>query len=146
MRRLVPAILTITAVAAGAWAVQSARGAVSPEAIRAAGSWGRAIGVPGLAALNKGGFASVRSVSCASPDYCAAGGDYFDGHGHSHGFVVVERNGRWNKAIGVPGLGRLNKGGDAAVGSVSCPSPGHCTAAGIYRRSGHLQGFVTQTR
>jgi hypothetical protein len=166
------------------------------------GSWGRAIGVPGLAVLNKDGLASVRSVSCAAPDYCAAGGDYYDGHAnfrgfvvaernghwnkaiavsgsealnksgdvqfsevscaspgncaaggnytvrhdHGQGFVVVERNGRWTKATGVPGLASLNKGGDASADSVSCPAPGHCTAAGIYRHSGHLQGFVTQAR
>ena len=44
--------------------------------VRAAGSWGRAIEVPGLGALNKGLEAEVSSVSCASPGYCAGGGYY----------------------------------------------------------------------
>jgi len=44
---------------------------------RPAGSWGRAIEVPGLGALNKGD-AEVNSVSCASAGNCAAGGDYRD--------------------------------------------------------------------
>ena len=109
MRRLVPAILIITAVAAGAWAVQSARGAVSQEAVRAAGSWGRAIGVPGLAALNAGS-AEVDEVSCASAGNCAAIGSYTDRQHHSQGFVADEQNGRWSKAIEVPGLAALNKG------------------------------------
>jgi hypothetical protein len=37
---------------------------------------GTAIDVPGLAALNKNGLASVSSVSCASAGNCMAGGDY----------------------------------------------------------------------
>jgi hypothetical protein len=122
MRRLVPAIMAITAVAAGAWAVQTARGAFSAGAVLAEGSWGRAVGVPGLVALNKGGFASVRSVSCAPPGNCAADGFYTDRHDHGQGFVVVERNGRWTTAIGVPGLGALNKSGDASPRS-HCGAP-----------------------
>ena len=114
-----------------------------PGAAGAAASWGRAIGVPGLTALNKGD-AEVDEVSCASAGNCAAGGDYTDRDGHGQVFVAAERNGRWSKAIEVPGLAALNAGGNAEFDSVSCPSPGHCTAAGIYRHSGHLQGFVTQ--
>jgi hypothetical protein len=81
-------------------------------AVRAAGSWGRAIEVPGLGALNKNGNADVSSLSCASPGYCAAGG-YYGNHGSDpylatsvRGFVVSEKNGRWHQAIEVPGLGR----------------------------------------
>ena len=39
---------------------------------------------------------------------CAAGGSYLDGGGHQHGFVAVEKNGRWGRAIEVPGLPTLN--------------------------------------
>ena len=58
-----------------------------------------------MAALNKGGFVGVVSVSCASPGNCAAGGRYSDRHGNQQGFVAVERHGRWGTAIQVPGLG-----------------------------------------
>ena len=131
--------------AAGAWAVAAARGAVPAGAVRAAGLWGRATGVPGLGALNRGGYAEVLSVSCASPGNCAAGGLYRNQG--LQGFVVSERNGRWRRAIGVPGLGALNKGGPkggkAWVISVSCGSAGNCAAGGFYRDGGgHLQGFV----
>ena len=44
------------------------------------GRWGSSIAVPGLAALRKGGDASVWSVSCASAGDCAAGGSYFSEH------------------------------------------------------------------
>ncbi len=74
--------------AAGAWTVQAARGAVP-----AASSWGRAIAVPGLRALNEGRHAVVRSVSCGPAGNCAAGGSYRDRNGHGQGFVVTEKNG-----------------------------------------------------
>jgi hypothetical protein len=107
------------------------------------GTWGKAIKVPGLRALNTGGFADVYQVSCASPGNCAAGGGYTDRHHHSQGFAAVERNGRWGTAIEVPGLRALNTGGAAHVYSVSCAPAGTCAAGGSYRdRHGHHQGFV----
>jgi hypothetical protein len=42
------------------------------------GSWTTAAQVPGLAALNTGGFAIVTAVSCAPSGWCAAVGDYSD--------------------------------------------------------------------
>ena len=111
-------------------------------AVERNGRWGTAIEVPGLAALNTGGYAEVNSVSCASAGSCAAGGDYADRRGQQ-GFVAVERNGRWGTATEVPGLAALNKGGGAAVNSVSCAPAGSCAAGGDYTdRHGHDQGFV----
>jgi hypothetical protein len=112
------------------------------------GVWGRAIRVPGLGTLNTGGDARVVWVSCALAGNCAAVGSYADGHGHAQGFVVSERQGRWQRAIKVPGLGALNTGGDGGVRAVSCASPWSCAAVGYYaKRSGHLhyQGFVSQS-
>jgi hypothetical protein len=107
------------------------------------GRWGKAIKVPGLVALNKEGLAGVNLVSCRSAGNCAAGGSYLDGSGHSQGFVVAEKNGRWRKAIQVPGLGALNKGGDAGVDSLSCASADSCAAGGSYENgSEYTQGFV----
>jgi hypothetical protein len=84
-------------------------------------------------------------VSCASAGNCAAGGFYNDRAGSNQGFVVSERHGRWGRAIEVPGLGALNKGGLAEVVSVSCGAAGSCAAGGIYNDAAdHGQGFVTQ--
>jgi hypothetical protein len=85
------------------------------------------------AALNKGGDAYGReayleSVSCGAAGNCAAGGLYTDSRCHYQGFVVSEKNGRWGRAIEVPGLRALNTNGDAGVFSVSCASPGNCAA------------------
>src|SRR6266851_4926350 len=117
-------------------------------AVRAAGLWGRAIEVPGLGALNKGRNADVNSVSCAAPGSCAAVGGYTDGGGHRQGFVVSEVNGVWGRAVEVPGLGALNKGGAAYVSSVSCASPGNCAAGGDYRAdaAGRAQAFVVSEK
>src|SRR5260221_2213145 len=132
--------------------VGAVAGCGQPAAVRTAGSravaigsWGRAITVPGLGALNKGRNAGVLSVSCPSPGNCAAVGDYRDGGRHQQGFVVGERNGRWHLAIEAPGLGALNKGGNAEVSSVSCASPGYCAAGGDYRNHG-CHGIVASER
>jgi hypothetical protein len=96
------------------------------------GTWLRAVPVPGIAALNANHTASVGSVSCATAGNCTAGGYYEDDSYLFQGFVVDEVNGVWGNAQEMPGLGRLNKGGDADVSSVSCASPGNCSAGGYY--------------
>ncbi len=60
---------------------------------------------------------------------------------------AVARAGTWRTAIEVPGLGSLNKGGNAELISVSCGSAGNCAAGGSYRDgSGHQQAFVVSER
>jgi hypothetical protein len=130
--------------AAGGYYAGGSRHRQGFVAVERNGVWGTAIGVPGLAALNAGGgSAQVLTVSCGPAGSCEAGGFYSDRSRHRQGFVAVERNGVWGAAIGVPGLGALNAGGSAEVGSLSCPSPGICAVGGFYTdRSGHHQGFV----
>ncbi len=100
------------------------------------GRWGRAAPVPGLAALNKGQGqgvgAQVGALSCASAGNCSAGGYYSVRGNRVQAFVVSQRNGKWGRAAGVPGLAALNAGGTALVSSVSCASAGNCTAGGHY--------------
>ena len=112
-------------------------------ASEANGIWHAAIEVPGTAALNKGGFATVSSVSCASAGNCLAGGSYFAAEADIQAFVASETNGTWHAAIEVPGTAALNIGRSADVMSVSCTSAGSCAAGGSYTdRSGHQQAFV----
>ena len=99
------------------------------------GTWGTAGEVAGTAALNQGGSAGVRSVSCASAGNCSAGGYYTDGSGDLQAFVVSETDGTWRKAEEVPGTAALNQGGDATLASVSCASAGNCSAGGYYTDS-----------
>jgi hypothetical protein len=110
------------------------------------GSWGKAIGLPGLAALNADGNAGVLSVSCRPGRNCAAGGTYRDGSGHQQAFVVSDNSGSWGKAIEVPGSGALNTGGSAQVTSVSCTSAGYCAAVGSYAESSGNGGAFVVSR
>ncbi len=142
-------IRRVIVLAAGAisLSVAAVGSAAAVGVARPPGSWGRAIGVPGLAALNTGGAADVGTMSCASAGNCAAGGSYFGGHGHHElGFVVSERNGVWGKAIEEPGLAAL--GGNAVVSSVSCGSAGNCAAGGAWTdpQSGSYRGFAVVER
>jgi hypothetical protein len=115
-------------------------------AVERHGRWGTAIAVPGLRALNTGGFARIFSLSCGSPGNCAAGGEYDDRSFRHHGFVVLERHGRWGRAAEVPGLAALNTGGDAEVDSVSCAGPGYCAVGGDYGDRNGNQAFVAFER
>jgi hypothetical protein len=138
------AAAALLAGTAGPAAAQS-RAPTSTGGARAVsgGSWGKAIEVPGTAALNADGNADVNSVSCASAGNCSAGGGYLDSSIRGQAFVVSQVSGRWGKAIEVPGSAALNAGGNAVVTSVSCASAGNCSAAGTYGdSSGHGQAFV----
>jgi hypothetical protein len=122
-------------------------------AVERHGVWGKAIEVPGLSALSNGGGGPVDSVSCSSAGNCAAGGTALVIGGGWEGFVVVERNGRWGKATGVPGLTALNTGRHQPFAqvtfypTVSCAPAGPCTVGGSYTdASNNAQGFLTQTR
>jgi hypothetical protein len=139
-------VVSVSCASAGCAAVGSYRnhGRRGFVVLKRRGRWGRAVQVPGLAALNTGGNAEASSVSCASPGYCAAVGFYTDGGGHRHGFVAVEQNGVWSRAVEVPGLAALNTGGNVGVSSVSCASPGNCAAGGYYATGAarRAQAFV----
>jgi hypothetical protein len=97
--------------------------------------------VPGIAALTAS-TAQIESVSCASAGNCSAGGYYAERPPYSEAFVVNEANGTWRNAEEVPGISTLNFG-FAFIDSVSCASPGNCSAVGSYMdRSGNVQAFV----
>jgi hypothetical protein len=111
----------------------------------AKGIWGQAEEVPGIAALNKDGFAEIFSVSCGSKGNCSAGGFYTAASGpflREQAFVVGEAKGIWGQAEEVPGTATLNKGGDARITSVSCASKGNCSAGGSYLDASGGQAFV----
>ncbi len=124
----------------------SAAGAKTLAVAGTAATWRTAGEVPGTATLNRGGFAGINSVSCASAGNCSAGGFYTTGSdlaSRLHAFVVSQVRGTWRKAQEVPGTAVLNTGGEAEINSVSCASPGNCSAGGYYTdRSGRGQAFV----
>jgi hypothetical protein len=96
------------------------------------GKWGKAAALPGLAALNKGHSGGLLGLSCPARGDCSAGGGYTDAALHTQGLVASESKGKWGKAVPVPGLAALNKGGSADVAAISCGSAGNCSAVGSY--------------
>ncbi len=104
------------------------------------GRWHPALEVPGLAALNVGGDASIDAVTCASAGNCAAAGQYASGTNLTSDvlpplqpFVVTETNGKWGTAQEVPGIQANTPDLWADATSIACPSAGNCTAAGNYQ-------------
>jgi hypothetical protein len=82
-------------------------------------------------------------MSCASAGNCSAGGNYLDQYGRYQAFVLTEVSGTWQTSLEVPGTAALNQGGDAQVSTVSCGSPGKCSAGGYYTGgNGYMQAFV----
>jgi surface antigen len=106
------------------------------------GTWGSAEEVPGTAALNTGGGASIVTVSCVSAGDCAAGGYYSDGAGYQHALIVSEVNGTWRSARELPGVAALGTRGNSDVRSLSCASAGNCSASGFYWDGSAWQTFV----
>jgi hypothetical protein len=129
------ALATGTALAGPAAAVTTSAGTTAAVTAVAAGHWGNAQAIPGLAALNAGGSARVEALSCASPGNCAAGGSYQDAAHHDQVFAAIETNGVWGTATAIPGLAALNAGGLADVTSVSCGEAGDCAIGGSYENA-----------
>ncbi|HET7014514.1 MAG TPA: hypothetical protein VFI65_11420 [Streptosporangiaceae bacterium] len=104
-----------------------------------AGHWGKAVEVPGTAALNTGGFAVVNSMSCPSPGNCAANGSYAFSPFKNQMFVVSEVAGKWGQIHVVPG--RVS----VVDASISCASPGNCvTGSSLLTTSGQFQAFLIE--
>ena len=79
------------------------------------GVGGKAITVPGIAALNTGRDASLTSISCGSPGNCAASSSYRTSRPYTYqAFVVNSKNGVWGKAKKVPGTAALSTGGQGS--------------------------------
>ena len=106
------------------------------------GTWGQAEPVPGLKALNTGGYSEVNSLACGSPGNCVAGGIYIDVPGNRFTFVVSQVHGTWGTAQQVPGMAALGMGGSGEVDTVACSTAGstagYCAVGGI---AGENNGF-----
>jgi hypothetical protein len=103
------------------------------------GTWGKAIEVPGIAALSIKFDALVTSVSCAPAGNCVAAGDYRQSSGGEQGFVVSQAGGTWGTAEDVT---RALLVDSVYITSLSCGAAGDCSAGGYYRVGSTQQAFV----
>lgn len=95
------------------------------------GSWGAAREV--ASSLNTGDAGYAGAISCSSPGYCSAGGDYKVGpqpEANYEAFVVSQFHGHWGNAKEV--ATRLNTGGRGYTSALSCTANGYCSAVGTY--------------
>jgi hypothetical protein len=136
--------LLCAATLTGAAPASGATRAVQPAA--SSGTWGGAEEVQGLPAFtgdDEG--AEITQISCASTGNCSAIGDYWtDSSGDVLPFVVSEVNGTWGKASQISGLSALDAT-SVRLTSLSCASPGNCTAVGSYAGSGSDLVAVNET-
>ena len=109
------------------------------------GTWSTAEEVIGIPFLNRGGLATVNSVSCAAPGDCSAVGTYTDANFASQAFYVPESGGTWGRSHEVPYTAHLDSGSPGATAvSVSCGAVGDCSLGGYYfaRTTGIERAFV----
>ena len=106
---------------------------------QASGRWGRPKAIPGTARTSSPG-SSLGGLKCFSAGNCLVVGTYRDAEGHLQAFIVTQARGTWGKIRWVPGLARLDRGHNAGISGLACPSKGNCTAVGSYtdaKRAGH---------
>jgi hypothetical protein len=132
--------------AGGYYASTSVAGIPTVQALvvtETGGTWGTAREVPLTATLNAGGYAQITSVSCTAVGDCSAGGEYTNSTPATEALVVGQTGGTWGGAHEVRGIETLNSNGLAPIDSVSCASPGNCSAVGFYEDANfNSQAFV----
>jgi hypothetical protein len=110
-----------------------------------AGSWGRAMVVPGAPAVGvhpgDSGFTTIAGMSCPAPGQCGLAGysasmssGEHDNVDASAVFVASQVHGTWTTAKPIPGLTALSHGAPAVITALSCAAPGDCAAGGSYAR------------
>lgn len=116
-----------------------------------AGSWGTGV-EPSLPAnaWTPNPQAGLSSVSCASAGNCTAVGNYSSNSPGNQGLLLTETAGSWSSGVeaALPANAKTSAPGPLeGIGSVSCASPGNCSAVGEYSdSSGNGEGLLlTQT-
>jgi hypothetical protein len=75
----------------------------------------------------------LRSVSCATPGNCTAVGDFMNSINNKEAFTYTSINGVWGAAEPAEfSDGVRSNSGSASFYSVSCSTPGNCTALGDF--------------
>jgi hypothetical protein len=111
-----------------------------------AGIWSAGVeaSLPANATTGANQDVSLDAVSCPSPGNCSAVGNYNDSSGNGDGLLLTETGGLW--ATGVQATlaaNAVHSNQSVSLKSVSCASPGNCSAVGTYLdRSGTDQGLL----
>jgi hypothetical protein len=83
----------------------------------------------------------VFRISCMANGDCVAAGSSRFGRSYDYqAAYVASHNGKWGRITEVPGVRRLNLGGNARVNAISCTSATFCVLGGQFQTSGPLGG------
>ena len=94
--------------------------------------------------VSRSGF--FTSVSCASPGNCTAVGKFMDATGENQAFTMSLANGAWDLARPAQfNTDFRNTAPDDGLESVSCATPGNCTAAGYFMNNNGSKTPFTYT-
>jgi Bacterial Ig-like domain (group 3) len=104
------------------------------------GTWGNAIPVPGIVALNAGNAAGGQAVSCVSPGNCTVTGFYTDASRNEQFLVLDEVNGIWGTATH---LASSAAQGEVGQDFASCWTAENCVTAGAMGAPGSLQAVAS---
>ena len=97
--------------------------------------------LPADAATQPSAF--VDSVSCGSPGNCTAVGRYTDSSNHFQGVLLTKTAGSWAPGVQAPLPADAAANPNVSPNSISCASPGDCSAVGTYAdSSGHTDGLL----
>jgi hypothetical protein len=85
----------------------------------------------------------VDSVSCPAAGDCTAVGSFTDGSGNQQGLLLAESGGIWGAPAEADLPANAGPAPDVDLASVSCSSPGNCSAVGDYTDdSGQVRGLL----
>jgi hypothetical protein len=98
------------------------------------GVWGAGVPAPLPANAAEDQFFIEGSLSCPSAGNCSYVGNYKVGEGgiFSRALLLTENDGTWGPGINATLPANVNGDPGAYLSSVSCTSPGRCTAVGSY--------------
>ncbi len=108
------------------------------------GTWGTGVEVPLPANARSGPLGNGSSLSCPSAGNCDFVNEYYVSAGDLQGLLLTESSGMWGPGLeaSLPANAGSSKP-EVSLNSVSCSSPGDCTAVGQYADSSeHRQGLL----
>ncbi len=146
VRRWQSGVLAVAMLVGPAVAVAGATPAAG-SAVEAGGASGfsRAVEVSSPANASRDAHGWLLGVSCTSSGDCTSVGEYDDSSGHQQAMAAAETGGKWSRASEVSSPASSASNPEASLSSVSCTSPGNCTAVGSYTNSAGSQEAMVAT-
>jgi hypothetical protein len=129
-------VLTAVAIFAAALTALPASGAATASPAGTA-TFGGAVELPAPPQHPASGRAdSLSAVSCATPAWCAAGGEYFDASGDLWPMVTAQVRGRWTHPAELQLPDNQTGIEFSGINGLACPAAGDCVAVGSYSFTG----------